>query len=108
MPTIASGAYIDALLRLVRKEKVDLLVPLLDLELPLLAVTADRFADLGCCALISAPSVVRTCRDKIATYRALTEAGIDTPATWPCCRAYRPNPFRSTGVAGKSAGPTSK
>ncbi len=83
VPTIASGKYIYALLRLVRKEKVDLLVPLLDLELPLLAEAADRFADLGCCALISAPSVIRTCRDKMATYRALTEAGIDTPATWP-------------------------
>lgn len=82
VPSITGGGYIDALADLVRRARIDLLVPLLDSELPAVARAADRFAELGCCALVSKPSVVRTCRDKIATYRALKAAGIDTPETW--------------------------
>lgn len=82
VPRIDSGEYIDALAKLVQKHKIDLLIPLLDPELPLIAEAAPRFADLGCRAVISSPAVVRICRDKLETHRALTAAGIDTPETW--------------------------
>ena len=82
VPSIASGQYIAALLEIVRLEKIDLLIPLIDWELPPLAESARQFADLGCRALISSEWVVQTCRDKLATYRVLTDAGIDTPQTW--------------------------
>ena len=83
VPPIASGKYIDTLVDLVRQTKIDLLIPLLDLELPVLAEAVNRFDELGCRALISSPSVVQICRDKLATYESLKAAGIDTPATWP-------------------------
>jgi carbamoyl-phosphate synthase large subunit len=83
VPTIGSGRYIDALAELVREEKIDLLIPLIDWGLPDVASAAARFAGLGCRALISSPAVVEVCSDKWLTYRKLTEAGIDTPATWP-------------------------
>ena len=82
VPPLDSGQYIDALLELVERHEIDLLVPLIDYELIPIAAAADRFAELGCCALVSSESVVRVCRDKLATYRALRSAGIDTPATW--------------------------
>ena len=81
VPTISSGGYMDALLALVRRRKIDLLVPLIDNELPLMAATRDRFAEVGCTTLISSEAVVQTCRDKLATYSALKQAGIDTPPT---------------------------
>jgi carbamoyl-phosphate synthase large subunit len=83
VPVIASGQYIDALLEIVRLHKVELLIPLLDSELQLIAEARERFAELGCRAMISSPAVVETCQDKIATFRALQKAGIDTPQTWP-------------------------
>lgn len=89
VPAINSGKYPNALLKLVRRERIDLLIPLIDSELPLIAACADRFAECGCRALISSPGVVETCHDKLLTFRALTEAGIDTPRTWSWVEAMK-------------------
>ncbi len=83
VPPIASPSYIPKLLSIVRREKIDLLVPLLDIELVKLADARDIFAKAGCRVLISSPQVVHTCRDKLTTFAFLTQHGIDTPATWP-------------------------
>jgi len=80
---IAEGRYVEELLAIARRSETDLVVPLIDSELPLIAAAADRFAAIRCRALISSPSVVRICRDKLATYDCLQKAGIDTPRTWP-------------------------
>ncbi|MFQ5590822.1 MAG: ATP-grasp domain-containing protein [Phycisphaerae bacterium] len=82
VPAIGSGRYIRALKNLVRDTGIDLLVPLLDPELPLLAAAATQLRDLGCTVLVSTESVVQTCADKLATYRLLERAHIDTPRTW--------------------------
>lgn len=80
-PSISSGDYINGVLDLARRRKIDLLIPLIDSELLLIAAARERFAEVGCTALISSEAVVRTCRDKLLTCAALTRAGIDTPAT---------------------------
>ena len=82
VPSIDSGQYIEALLEIVRTHRINLLVPLIDNELTLIAESADRFHELGCTPLISSADVVRTCRDKMATFHALQDAGIDTPQTF--------------------------
>ncbi|MGB2986294.1 MAG: ATP-grasp domain-containing protein [Phycisphaerae bacterium] len=82
LPPISAGDYADALVDLVRRARINLLVPLIDLELTIVAGAVDRFAQFGCCALISSESVVQTCGDKMATYRVLKAADIDTPNTW--------------------------
>ena len=82
VPRIDSGEYVETLAKVVRKHEIDLLIPLLDPELPLIAEAAPRLAELGCRAVISTPDVVRTCRDKLATFKTLTAAVIDTPQTW--------------------------
>ena len=86
---ISAGHYIEQLLGIVRQSRINLLIPLIDPELPLIAAAVDDFAEAGCHALVSSPSVVRTCRDKLATYRMLKRAGIDTPATWPWAEAVK-------------------
>ena len=82
VPPLDSGDYVEALLGLVKRFKIDLLVPLIDIELSLIASAVDRFAEVGCRALICSEAVVQVCRNKFASYRALKTAGIDTPATW--------------------------
>lgn len=89
VPPIASGNYIDALAEIVRRKKINLLIPLIDSDLPAIAAARGRFGDLGCLALISSPGVVQTCRDKLATFDALRQAGIDTPDTWTWDEALR-------------------
>jgi carbamoyl-phosphate synthase large subunit len=94
VPAIAGGKYIETLLGLVRRARIDLLIPLIDTELPHLSAAADQFAERGCMALISSESVVHTCSDKLATYDLLRSAGIDTPRTWPWSEAVRQKTHR--------------
>ena len=82
MPRISDPDYIPALVDLARTHDIDVLIPLLDPELPLLSAATERFSAVGCCALVSDESVINICRDKISTYEALAKAGIDTPQTW--------------------------
>ena len=67
VPTIASGQYIDALADLVRRRRISALIPLIDTELLQIAQARERFADLGCRAIISSPAVIDICRNKLET-----------------------------------------
>jgi carbamoyl-phosphate synthase large subunit len=82
VPRIDSPKYIQSLLELAEAQRIDVLIPLIDSELVPLSTAAERFAEVGCRLLLSGEQVVRTCRDKIASYHALRDAGIDTPETW--------------------------
>jgi carbamoyl-phosphate synthase large subunit len=73
--------YIDQLLYLVREHAVNLLVPTVDLDLPLLAQHKPRFEESGCRVLVSEPDVIDTCQDKRRTFGFLTKNGFGTPAT---------------------------
>ncbi len=79
-PTTHSG-YIRQLLSIVKTNKVNLLIPTVDLDLKLLAQNKPKFAALGCFVLVSTPDVVDICQDKRKTYRFLLKNGFDTPVT---------------------------
>ncbi|MBN2182557.1 MAG: ATP-grasp domain-containing protein [Sedimentisphaerales bacterium] len=94
---VTHAAYIGQLLSIVKNNRVQLLVPTVDLDLKLLAQNNSRFAALGCRVLVSSPDVLDICRDKRLTYRFLVKNGFDTPVTmsiraalserkldWPC------------------------
>jgi carbamoyl-phosphate synthase large subunit len=82
IPPARSAGYVPELLQIVKEARIDLLVPLLDLELQKLADSRDDFRRLGCHVLISSPQVVHACQDKLATFEFLSRHGIDTPRTW--------------------------
>jgi len=95
-PVNARG-YIAQILSIVRDNRINLLVPTVDLDLKLLAQNREKFAALGCLVLVSQPQVVEICQDKRKTYRFLLRHGFDTPETmtvrsalrrsrlkWPC------------------------
>lgn len=81
--------YLKELLAIVRKEKIKLIVPTVDLDLKLLAVNKSKFEKLGCFVLISKPNVIDICQDKRETFHFLTDAGFDTPHTWSSQSALR-------------------
>ena len=81
VPRVGVKGHIAALLKVVRAHKIDLVIPLIDSDLLALAHAVPRFERAGARVLISAESTVRTCRDKLLTFQALSEAGVDTPDT---------------------------
>ncbi len=82
VPAIKEAEHLDALLEIVRKHRIDMAIPLIDIELMSLSKAYVRFDALGCRAVISGENVINTCQDKIQTYHMLRRAEIDTPATW--------------------------
>jgi carbamoyl-phosphate synthase large subunit len=69
------------LVEICQHENVKLLVPTIDTELEVLAAAQDAFAAIGTRVHISSPEVVRIARDKAATARFLTCAGLSVPQT---------------------------
>jgi carbamoyl-phosphate synthase large subunit len=82
VPPIGHPEYIEHMLELCRAHAVGLLVPLNDLELPVLARHRERFRDGGTAAVVSSPEVIDTCFDKSATARFLESCGIACPRTY--------------------------
>ena len=79
-PTTHPG-YIKQLLSIVKANKVNLLIPTVDLDLKSLSQNKPKFAALGCLVLVSDPAVIDICQDKRKTYKFLNKNNFDTPAT---------------------------
>ena len=79
VPGVNAPEYVDALLAICRQQGVDLVVPLIDWELPTLADARDRFEAAGARVVISSSKVTRTCWDKRKAFRFLSDNGVVTP-----------------------------
>lgn len=86
---ILSDGYIPDLLRIVKNNKIDLLVPTIDTELLKLAENREKFEKLGCRVLISSPDIVSICQDKRKTFRFLSKNGFSTPDTISIAKALK-------------------
>ena len=76
---VTSKDYIPQLLDICRTEDIDLLIPLIDTELLLLAENKEKLQETGTTVLISHPTVIRTAMDKHNTHRFLTKNGFAVP-----------------------------
>lgn len=68
-PRIAEIDYLPFIRDLCEKEKVDILIPLIDTELPIYAKEIDDFKAIGVRILVSPESVIEICFDKLKTTR---------------------------------------
>lgn len=66
-PPLYEEGYIDFLTGICRKHDVDLLISLLDLELPVLAGHRDAFEEIGVKTTVSKDGVIAACNDKMKT-----------------------------------------
>ncbi|MBB3229596.1 ATP-grasp domain-containing protein [Halomonas stenophila] len=82
VPPISDPGYVTRLLALCLAEDVELVVPLNDHELPVLAEHRDRFQQVGVEVVVSSPQVVAKAADKLATVRFAREAGVSTATTY--------------------------
>lgn len=78
VPRVADPDYVDRLLEICREHHVDLVVPLIDPELAILAVARPRFLAQGTDVHISDPAVTAIGGDKIGFHAWLVEQGFPT------------------------------
>lgn len=88
-PLSQKEAYLEALVGLVLRYRLDALIPCLDRELLLLAQERGRFEALGCTVVVAEPEVIRICRSKRATAERLRSAGLPFAETWTLEEAAR-------------------
>lgn len=81
--------YIDDLLRVCVDDQIDLLIPTIDTDLLVLSENRDRFEAMGTKVLISAPEMIRICRDKNKTSRFFADCGLCAPMPVNDWREYQ-------------------
>lgn len=82
VPAIYSDQYISALLEIVRIHKIDAIISLNDLELPILSANKSKFDALGVKTIISSPVVIDIAFDKWKTVQYLHSLGLPQPKTY--------------------------
>ena len=79
LPRSDEPGFESALERLCEDERIGLVVPTRDDELPMMAAARERLAGAGTMVLVSSPEAVATCRDKVRFAEAVQAAGLDCP-----------------------------
>jgi len=81
-PLIYDENYIPFLLDYCKENKIDLLISLFDIDLPVLARNKEKFAAIGTRVVVSDPEIVDICNDKWKTHTFLKEHGFHVPKTY--------------------------
>lgn len=78
VPRITAPGYVEQILDICVKEKIDGVFSLIDPELSLLAKERERFLAVGTTPIISDYDLVETCFDKYRMFELLTKMGLPT------------------------------
>jgi carbamoyl-phosphate synthase large subunit len=81
LPKVGEVGYARKLLALCKKYKIDMVVPLIDPELEVLAAHHDEFRSNGVMAIVSPAKTIEIAFDKYQTYLHAKKAGIEVPQT---------------------------
>ncbi len=81
-PLIYDENYIPFLLSYCKENKIDILLSLFDIDLPILSKNKDKFAQIGTRVIVSDLEIVEICNDKWKTYEFLKENGFNVPKTY--------------------------
>ena len=82
VPAVYNPDYIDITLDICKNYKVDALLSLNDLELPILANNKHLFEELGVKVIVSSPEVIDICFDKYETAKWVESIGLTSPKTY--------------------------
>ena len=81
-PLIYDNGYIDFLIDYCKKNNIEMLISLFDIDLYVLAKNKKRFEEIGVTVVVSDEEFIKVCNDKWLTYRYLSEKDIPTPKTY--------------------------
>lgn len=87
-PLIYSDEYIPFMLDYCERERIGAIVPLFDVDVPVLAAHRSEFEAIGCFPVVAPADFARACSDKLATAELLASAGIPRPATYVGARGF--------------------
>ena len=82
LPSIYDPSYIDQLVESIEKYKIDAVISLNDLELPILSLERDFIEQNGTKLLVSDQRVINISFDKWNTFLFLSEQGLKSPLTF--------------------------
>lgn len=78
VPRISAPGYLNIILDICKKEKIDGVFSLIDPELSMLAKEKERFLEIGATPIISEYNLVETCFNKYSMYELFRKMGIPT------------------------------
>lgn len=81
-PLIYDDKYIPFLINYCVANKISAIIPLFDIDLPMLSLNKKVFEKKGIKVIVSDEDVINTCNDKWETYRFLIKKGFNTPKTY--------------------------
>lgn len=81
-PLIFDDNYIPFLLNYCKENRIDILLSLFDIDIPILARNKDKFLKVGTKVIVPPPRFADVCNDKWKTYLFLKENGLNTPKTY--------------------------
>ena len=82
IPRCKEDGYVETLLKICREEKINLLIPLFELEFSYLNAARDRFEEIGVKLILSEKPVIDICNDKMRTAAFFEKYGIPAPHTF--------------------------
>lgn len=82
VPAVYAEDYINRTLEICHKYNVKGIIPLNDLELPILSESANKFISQGILPIVSRADIIDICFDKLKTAQFLESIGINTPKTY--------------------------
>lgn len=82
IPGARDPSFIPTLLDICEREAIGVILPILSVEMPILAAHSDEFARRGIRMTVSSPETIALCNDKRSTARFFGEHGIPAPRTW--------------------------
>ncbi|MBZ5495469.1 MAG: ATP-grasp domain-containing protein [Acidobacteriia bacterium] len=82
VPLTTDKQYLPLIRSICFKERIHLLIPTIDDELPLFGAHAGSFLEMGVRVAVSGQETGTICNDKLRTVQFLAEKGIATPRTW--------------------------
>ena len=82
VPAVYDPKYIDITLNICKEQKIDALISLNDLELPILSEKKAKFEALGVTVIVSDPEVIDICFDKYKTAQWVESIGLNAPKTY--------------------------
>lgn len=82
VPAVYDDNYIDCVIDICKRNNVDAIICLNDLELPILAANKARFEAIGVLPIVSRQGVIDICFDKYLTAKYVESIGLKTPKTF--------------------------
>lgn len=82
VPRASDSSFIPTILDLCQKEDINVVIPILSVEMPVFTAHSDEFGRRGIGMVISSLETVKICSNKWLTSRFFAESGIPAPQTW--------------------------